>query len=465
MKPKNNFTMNIKRTGQYVLLVLAITSSLSACKKESKPEPEPEPVEVVAISVQELKNLAKDEAVTLPDGRKITGIVVSDGNSGKNIAATSLVLQEETGKPGIIVNLAAAHTFKAGDKVDVNVSKQKLEKVNGEITVMGIPVANVTSIGTGSVTAKETNTQELAANAAAWNGTLVKLPAGRFYGGDGKYVSGIEYGDATGRVKIGVAATAAFKDQTYAASVEQLVGIVRQEGAGVRLDIRNTADVTGGEITRIVVEDFSDVESNNPNSYNPALISFGFTTAVEEWGVIGGEFYFLKGNRFDGDFLSASRDYIYMPNIFPVNSRSRLRKGKGGINLKGVKTITITFAGSKMEGANILDGNAPTNPKLSVEPFNPVSDYFQVAFSGSISSRGSFYLESAKFTKTGEWFTVTFTMPTKEEIIAMGLRNTTEEQIDEYLENPEFLLLNTSTRGTTEKAPIIFDRIEFGFTD
>lgn len=462
MKSKNSFTMNIKRTARQFLALLAIAASFTACKKDKNVEPTPPPpVEVVAISLQDLKALAKDEAVTVPDGRKISGIVISDAG-GKNIAATSLILQEETGKPGIIVNLAEANAFKTGDKLEINISKQKLEKINGEVTLTGIPVANASKTGTGTITAKATNVEELTTNAAAWDGTLVSLGEGRFYGGSGKYATeGVEFADAKGRVKIGVASTATFKDQAYAASVSQLMAIVRVEGTKVRLDIRNATDVTGGEITKILTEDFTDISLiGNPHAYNPDIIN-AFTTDFGEWGVIEG--LYVRGDRYDGSFLSSTRKYFYS-----VNSKSLGSIKYTNPNLKGLKKVSITFAGSKIEGDKaILKDPEYGGVYVSVPPFNIATDYFQVRLSGQVSQFGSFGLESPKITKTGEFTTVTFTIPSKEELLKIN--GVTPEDVDKFLANPQISFYNRSHRegfGNWDTvAPIVFDKIEFSFAN
>lgn len=481
MKSKNSFTMNIKSTSQHLLVMLAMACGITACKKDKPVDPTPTPVEVVAITVQDLKSLAKDAAVTVPEGRKISGIVISNVDE-KNIASASLIVQEETGKPGIVVNLSAANTsFKSGDKVEINISKQKLEKVNGEIVLTSIPLANVTKTSTGTIMPKETTVQELSANAAAWDGTLVKLPAGRFYGGDGRYVAGIEYADASGRVKAGVLDGATFKGQAYAASVSQLVGIVRVEGTVARIDIRNTSDVTGGEITRLLVEDFSDVNYfiQHPD-YNSEIIQSGFTTAKEEWSNAVNACFLLKGDRFDGSFLSANRKYLYLVNgprkSDGLNLSNSLQSSFQNLKLKGLKTITVTFAGSKMVGTDILKSNADGAPSTSVAAFDQSVDYFQLGVWFQLSSRNGFQLNSAKFTKTGEWITATFTLPTKAEMLAMGLPRVTEENIDAFLENPTAIFYNLSIRTNDQNnrddegirkfaAPIVFDRIEFGLTN
>jgi|GEM_PF-2054954 len=480
MKVKNNLKMKTKRGLQIAAFAVSLTVGFTACKKDkTDPVPTPEPVETVSLSIEDLKKLSTGSTVTIGEKNKnfkVKGIVVSNKDA-KNIDAKTVVLQQANDKPGIIVNFSAAHSFASGDEVQIGVSNQKLEQVNGEIVLNAIPVDSASKTGTGTITPKETTVQELSANAAAWDGTLVKLPAGRFYGGDGKYVVGIEYADASGRVKAGVLDGATFKDQAYAASVAQLVGIVRMEGTVARIDIRNTNDVTGGEITRILVEDFSDVNyfTQHPD-YNSEIIMQDFTTAKDEWSNGVNACYLLKGDRFDGSFLSANRKYLYLVNgpgkSDGVNRFNNLQSGFQNLKLKGLKTITVTFAGSKMVGTNILKSNAESQPSTSVAAFDPSVDYLQLSVWFQLSSRNGFQLNSAKFTKTGEWITVTFTLPTKAEMLAMGLARVTEADIDAFLENPTAIFFNQSIRtndqnnnGIFVAAPIVFDRIEFGLTN
>lgn len=132
--------MKTKITFRAAGLVLLLALGMTSCKKNNGND-NTAPVPVDNIAVSDLKKLSTAASVTVPDGRKIKGIVISDA-SAKNIDAKSIVLQEATDKPGIIINFDGAHNFALNDEVEVTISKQQLSQVNGEIILDKIPVAN-----------------------------------------------------------------------------------------------------------------------------------------------------------------------------------------------------------------------------------------------------------------------------------------------------------------------------------
>lgn len=208
------------------------------------------------ITIEQLKaNLSSGESVTLPDAIKIKGAVISDGE-GRNIDAKTAVLQEDNDKSGIIVQFTENHHLKVGDEVEVIVSKLMLAKVNGEVALKDVPEGSAVKTGSKAITPRETTVTDVIANKEAWTGTLVKLGAGCFTGGDGKYSGTLEYTDASGSVQSTVLEEADFADSDYPAQVNSLTGIVRVNGTDVRIDIRHTNDVVTEEGESLFVDNF-----------------------------------------------------------------------------------------------------------------------------------------------------------------------------------------------------------------
>ncbi|WP_144243229.1 DUF5689 domain-containing protein [Sphingobacterium sp. ML3W] len=448
--------MKTTRTMKQMMLAASLVLGLAACKKANQPTPPP--VEVKSITFTELKALSTGTSVKVPDAKKISGVVISDV-SGKNIDGKTVVLQEATDKPGIIIQFDAAQTFAVGDQLEVTISNQFLIQANGEVILDKVPLANAKKIGTGTVTARLTTADEVIKNTALWNGTLVTIGKGTF-SGQGKYNGILEYTDATGKVKSNIASGAAFANAVYPFSIKSLTGIVRVVGTEVRIDLRNATDV-GNNIAYTYTEDFQKAVVGEVlwTGFNNV-----FNLVTGDWTNKMNDYAFLKGGdkEADKDFLTAGKIYFY-----PVYSGTigEFNTNFEDTKLKGVKYVTVTFAGSylnknmgNMTATDVLDVFDPAKHSYTFE-VRPVIEKTEFA---------SFGMEiglTAEFKDQGKFHTVTFAVPSKEELVAKGA---TAEQADFFINNPDFnFLLTSSKRGSYSfqsiGTPVIIEKIEFGF--
>lgn len=197
------------------------------------------------ITFEQLKaNLSSQESIILPDDIKIKGIVISDTKS-RNIDAKTVVLQEDNNKWGLFIETTEEADWNVGDEVEVIVSQRTLAKVYDEFTIKDIPTDHIQKLGDKTIIPNETTVDQILANKKDWTGTLVKLGSGSFSGGNGKYSGMLAYTDVSGSVKSMVKIHATFAGTDYPEQVDNLIGIIRSEGANIRLDIRNTDDVIG----------------------------------------------------------------------------------------------------------------------------------------------------------------------------------------------------------------------------
>lgn len=86
--------------------------------------------------------------VPVPDDTKITGVVISD-RVGNNLNSQNLILQQGTGKAGIVVRFNAAHSFNLGDSLDVVISGAGISTFSNQLQVSTIPLTNAIRISTG----------------------------------------------------------------------------------------------------------------------------------------------------------------------------------------------------------------------------------------------------------------------------------------------------------------------------
>lgn len=125
------------------------------------------------IGIDSLRILFNNGSTSVPIGRKIRGVVISDYVNG-NMNTRNMVVQQDSS--GIAVRFSAAHNFSVGSIVEVNVSGQSLSEFNGLLQVGGsINTATCQVVGTGSVTPRVATIAEIQANFDAWESTLVKV--------------------------------------------------------------------------------------------------------------------------------------------------------------------------------------------------------------------------------------------------------------------------------------------------
>lgn len=471
--------MKTKITIKQSLLALAMALSIVSCKKDKKADPAPLPVQVITLT--DLKALSTSASVKLPDSRKISGIVISDVNS-KNTDAKTVIIQEATDKPGILINFDAAQTFALGDQLEVDISNQTLAQVNGEIVLNNIPSANAKKVGTGTIVARQTSADQVLSNATTWNGTLVTLGSGRFTGdGSGKYKGLLNYTDEKGTVKSNVLPGATFENSDYPASCATFTGIVRVNGTNIRIDIRKGTDATQGAISRIITEDFSTITTAvqdswvDPDDHNN--IGSGQNLKGKGdilWTTGNGFMRFVPGQgtdaaEKDATFITAGKKYVYIfsnaadaTNLNTVEAYFATNCDKG--ELKSLKTVSVTFAAS--HATKFVPGFGQT---WDIAPFDETKDYAQLtvfATAGySYSKNWKLPLSSPKVTKAGEFYTLTYKMPTKAELTAAGI----DFSNPIYENSINFVIVNSSDRKSATgfpggfSMPILIDKIEMGF--
>lgn len=469
--------MKTKITIKQTLIVLTIALGIISCKKDKKTDPVPQPVQVITLT--DLKALSTSANVKVPGLKKITGIVISDVNS-KNTDAKTVIIQEAADKPGILVNFDAVQTFALGDQLEVDISNQTLVQINGEIVLNNIPAANAKKIGTGTIIARQTSADQVLSNATAWNGTLVTLGAGRLTGdGNGKYKGLLNYTDEKGTVKSNVLTGATFENTNYPASCATFTGIVRMNGNDIRVDIRKAADATQGAISRIITEDFSTMTSANdywPDPDDHTNVGGGMTLkgmGAIEWTTGNGYMRFVPSQgtdaaEKDAAFIKAAKKYLY---IFSKDADVSSNKTEAYIatqcinsELKDLKTVSVTFAASN--ASKFVPGFGQT---WDIAPFDGTKDHAQITVAAIVGYAYSkqFYLplSSPQIKKTGEFYTLTYKMPTKEELIAAGV-NSNDPGLNNLI---NFTVVNTSRRMSATgfpgdfSMPILIDKIEMGF--
>lgn len=501
----------MKNTLKLWILALVMTLSVAACKKKDNPQPIP-PVEVKTITITDLRALSTGASVKVPDGRKVKGVVISDA-SAKNIDVKTVVLQEATDKPGIIVTFDAAQTFALGDEVELTISNQTLAQVSGEIVLQNIPAANAKKTGTGTITARTTTIADITTNKAAWDGTLVTIADGMF-SGNGKFTGTLTYGIGNGTIKSAIIGGAVFENTDYPALIPGLTGIVRVSGNDVFLNIRNAADVKQ-PASFVYVEDFSGAQPGiysplnslttsglKPYSRNPATalvtkypaafagggsaLVINQTTGVTAINVIKN----LSAGSTDADasFLNTGRNYYCVQPLAtaalftqlsdPSNARfgqewnylsSSIKLLRQDVNtdyFKNLKNITIVFAGSKMQLSD-FDPSSTVTTSVQTNNFDAAKDGFAAYLYTNIQEKID---ASPVYNTQGQWHTVTFkdiySKLSELDKDANGFRSTLYLNFGSKV-NPYVTFKGgfNSTLSYAAGSPIVIDKIIFEFSE
>jgi hypothetical protein len=440
----------LKNTGLVLLLALGMAS----CKKDKKTEtPTPEPVPVVSISIDDLKKLSTSATVSVPDGKKISGIIISDATA-KNIDAKTVVIQEAADKSGIIINFDAAQTFAVGDEVEIDISKQTLAQLNGEIVLDKIPLTKAKKLNSGkTIAARATTVDEVIKNAVSWDGTLISLSSGLLTGGNGKYAGTLEFTDAKGKVSSLITSGATFENKTYISELKSFTGIVRVNGNTIRVDMRGEADAVkaDGAIVYTYTEDFQT--GVNTADYKSSINQI-WPLTTGNWMNVNFYYDFATPKTGDGGFLTAGRKYLYL-----YGNSAKLHRiiTQFGNKIAGVKKITIKIAGS----LDVSNNNGTT--------FDPTTNSYIVNVLGlkreanPISSSASGALiDDVTFNDQGSFHTITIKIPTATDLLSKGW---TQDQIDYFMQNPNFIFRASTTTSTNTGGmfPVVIEKIDFGF--
>ncbi len=462
--------MQTKPIIKHVLLVLTLALGIVSCKKDKSDSTPPPPAEVKAISFTDLKALSTPGTVNIPDAKKITGVVISDV-SNTNIDSKTVVLQDTSSQVGIILTFDAVQAFALGDLLEVNISKQTLAQVNGEIEILNIPAANAKKTGTGTITAKATTIAEINTNKTAWDGTLVTIAATELSGGNGKYTGTLTVKDASGVTTTNVLAGAAFENTAYPVSVIAITGIVRLSEATARIDIRKTADVSAG--APVVTDNWVGVQATGTDPYSVgASDSYGayhgfFGSANISWNAYTQEVFSFPASKYDAAFtsLEAGKNYVYITTDYrgaDYGGGNKITSSAGQGVLKGLKTVSITFAGTTGTSTYYSLNNGQEHLVKDGKPFDPATDYFQIGVGLVFGNTTILGLKSEQYKKNGEFYTYTYTIPTKDQLVASGLA---AADADIVLKDPNFVISNESNMHDDSwgTAPILIQKVVFTY--
>ena len=192
-----------------------------------------------------IRNLYVGSDVTLPAGTIARGTVISDRVNG-NTDSKNVIIQDSTG--GIVVRFAAAHSLNVGDVVAINVEGLTLKSYSGLLEIdkstspYGVPLANATVTGSGTITPRTATCAQVQANGTAWESTLLKIDAASISGG-ATYTGNLTLTDPTGTLTHRTITGASFGGTAIPSGPKSYTGVLGNFSTGFQLSIRSLSDV------------------------------------------------------------------------------------------------------------------------------------------------------------------------------------------------------------------------------
>lgn len=464
------------------LILLFFLCSMLSCKKDKTKGQETKPFSK-QVSITYLKDLITEQPVKIKDYSVIRGVVISDASS-KNVENNkTLFLQEGTNQKGIKVQLQKDHNFALNDSLEIEIFDQTLTRLNGAVVLQDVPNNLVKNLGVGKILPRETSVRELEANKKDWEGSLIRIGICELISDNGKYSENMKIKDGKAILNSRIMKDASFIGQELPKDVSSIVGIVHFDGNEVQLIPRNTLEVRP---LKYVIDDFTKWTRTTWNM-SSIIPRFTLQTEYADWN---GDIYEGPVKQLataaDGSFTKPGKIYPYLPKDSTRGPMQLFPSEK--LNLKGLKFLNITFAGSKSVGYTLFSEIITRNEYIRVEllPFNTGVDEVSIGIRIPIESTGEaipgkvvkpkgavdFYKivsMTAPVGEVGKFNAVKFIIPsTLEDLIAMGITSGDREK---WLNNPQLEIINLSSRKTSgitdyrqdRYVPILLDQVQMGF--
>ncbi|MCX2449642.1 DUF5689 domain-containing protein [Pedobacter sp. PLR] len=465
-------------------MLLIFLFSMVSCKKDNKPIRKPGlPPIVNQISIASIKALSTEQSVKIKDEGVIRGVVISDASSKNVVNNKTLFLQEGSGKSGIMVKLQADHKFKLNDSLEIKILGQTVTTLNETVVLQDLANNLVKKLGVGKIIPRETSVRELEANKKDWEGSLIRISAGKLISDNGNYSGNMKISDGKATLASYIIEDAVFNGQGLPQDIMSIVGIVHLNGSKLQLAPRNTSDILPLKYIR---DEFTTWRYTTW-TYNLVMERYALLTELANWSgdTKDGTIKQLV-NPADAVFTKSGKIYPYLPKDSLASKLQLYSSDK--LSLKGLKVLKITFAASKSTGdiRFIEQSVGYEEIAINVLPFNTGTDVVNIGVEIPIESTGELipgklvtpkgfedYYRVALLTppikETGKFYNAIFIIPSNmEDLKAMGITSINRQK---WLDNPAIRIINLSSRKTAgittrnrdRYIPILIDKVEMGF--
>jgi hypothetical protein len=157
--------------------------------------------------------------------KRIRGIIISNTI---NEASGVYRLQDESGAGIYLFTLNGSPIYQMGDVLDINPKDGKFTLYNGDLEMMGVPMANISKVsGAITITPRVATVADIIANKNTWASSLVKINNVTSITQSSSNPTGITYNvtDATGTLSMFVRTASGITVNTSGTSVTGYVSI------------------------------------------------------------------------------------------------------------------------------------------------------------------------------------------------------------------------------------------------
>lgn len=194
------------------------------------------------VDISSIRSLFTGTATTIPAGKTIKGIVISD-KSFSNITAKNVVIEQQ-GNAGIVIRFTENNTLKLGDEVEVAVGGFELSEFNGLLQINNVTLTNAKVLSSGkSISPAVVTLKEFTTNFEKYESTLVKINGVSFSkSGSSTFAGNVDMTDATGAGVMYTTSYATFANDDFPSSAASVTGIGGQFNTP-QVNIRSKADI------------------------------------------------------------------------------------------------------------------------------------------------------------------------------------------------------------------------------
>ena len=197
------------------------------------------------MTIEQLRQLFSGTTTTVPAGKYITGVVISD-TVNSNITRRNMVIQQGTGLSGITVRFTANNQFLLGDSIRLNVGGLELSEFQGTLQLNNVPNANASLIASGkTITPRNTTVSEALTNFESWESTLVKFTGVTLSPAGAQWKDSVMVNQGASAIRHYGTSYSLFANNVIPTGSVSLTGILMQGGATAQkeVSIRRPSDV------------------------------------------------------------------------------------------------------------------------------------------------------------------------------------------------------------------------------
>lgn len=193
------------------------------------------------ISIQSIQDRFYDLGADQAQSGFITGIVISDRNTGQVNSRNIFVQKDDY---GILVRFTGDHSFNLGDQLKIDVSSEEVSEFRGLLQINNVPLSNASKTGTAELPAPvELTVDQILNNNNRYESTRVIIKDATLSGGATYGVGNISVNDGTNSINIFTFSSTSYANDPVPSGVVDVIGIVSQYDENPQIVLNSSDDV------------------------------------------------------------------------------------------------------------------------------------------------------------------------------------------------------------------------------